>query len=351
MENRRDLFFLFVFLVFFVSTFFLFIWFYDVDLLMATPLKMLELGSPSFELLDVKALLGKVRDRGQQLIHQVKDLNPLDLWLYIKEGESLLPKDIQEENGLPAVSFLGMREILLKENFSPIPPQLNPSPDKGDKKVLPREEKTTSSSPLVLILHSHTAETYWDDPYDIGTGHVSPGERGQITEVGRELASSLKAYGISVYHEERVHDMQYAFSYRESRKTIEEFLVKKPDPTLILDIHRDALGVSSFYDTTLRINGQQAARVMIIVASDELGLSHPTWRQNLQFANLLGERMEEMYPGLLRRIAVRDNRRYNQDLHPYSLLLEIGDYRNSSQEALFTARLLAQVLNSLLQDI
>jgi stage II sporulation protein P len=51
-----------------------------------------------------------------------------------------------------------------------------------------------------------------------------------------------------------------------------------------------------------------------------------------------------MYPGLMRPTQVRRDARYNQHLHPNSLLIEIGSVENTLEEALLAAELLANVL-------
>lgn len=74
---------------------------------------------------------------------------------------------------------------------------------------------------------------------------------------------------------------------------------------------------------------------------------HQNWKKNLEFAQKMSGKIEEMYPGLLKRLEIRDTT-YNQDLHPRALLLEIGDYNNTTTEAINSVRLLADVISSLL---
>ena len=76
---------------------------------------------------------------------------------------------------------------------------------------------------------------------------------------------------------------------------------------------------------------------------------HTQWQQNLTYAKRIAEKMKEMYPGLLQRIEMRDTT-YNQDLHPRSLLVEIGDYHNTTHEAVRSARLLADVIASVVLE-
>ena len=217
-------------------------------------------------------------------------------------------------------------------------------------------ESATSRRPTIAIYHSHTSETYIDDPrpQDIN-GHVRPGEIGNVAQIGQELSTILSnKYNFQVIHNTRVHDENYARSYYNSRKTVKELISSYPDLDLILDIHRDGIKDISPKELTTEINGEEVAQIMILVTTGQFGFAHldlpehhPDWQKNLDFAHLLADNMEKMYPGLLRRIEMRDTT-YNQDLHPRALLLEIGDYRNTTQEALRSARLLADVIAAII---
>jgi len=162
-------------------------------------------------------------------------------------------------------------------------------------------------------------------------------------------------YGFNIIHTTKVHDENYALSYFNSRKTARELITNYPDLNMILDIHRDGLkeGDSQKFYTT-EINNEKVARVMLVVTNGNFEFAHlnlrdyhPEWRRNLDFAKKLSNKMEEMYPGLLMRMEIRDTT-YNQDLHPRSLLLEIGDYNNSTGEAIRSVRLLADVIANLI---
>ena len=57
--------------------------------------------------------------------------------------------------------------------------------------------------------------------------------------------------------------------------------------------------------------------------------------------------MEELFPGLSLGYRVQSGR-YNQHLHPHSLLIEVGNDLNSLEEALYAAELFAQVIAEIL---
>ena len=85
---------------------------------------------------------------------------------------------------------------------------------------------------------------------------------------------------------------------------------------------------------------------MIVVGTDAAGWEHPQWRENMALAVKLHARMEEIAPGICRPIAFRSSR-FNQDLSPGSLLIEVGTAGNTRQQARVAAQVLAQGIESL----
>jgi len=214
--------------------------------------------------------------------------------------------------------------------------------------------------PVIAIYHTHTSETYMDDPRNQdANGHVLPGNIGNIGKVGMELARILsEEYGFRVIHTTKVHDESYARSYFNSRNTLKNLLNSNPEVDLVLDLHRDGIRANVSRDAiTTVIKNQRVANVMIVIGNGKYDYgdqsnqsqSSSSWNDNLHLANSMSTLMDQMYPGLLRRVEVRDttSNRYNQDLHPQSLLLEIGDYRNTTQEAMNAVRYVADVIGAM----
>ena len=81
---------------------------------------------------------------------------------------------------------------------------------------------------------------------------------------------------------------------------------------------------------------------MIVVGTDAGGAEHSGWRQNLTLAVALQSALNAACPTLARPIALRSSR-FNQQLTPGSLLVEVGSHGNTLQEALTAGRLFAQV--------
>ena len=109
-------------------------------------------------------------------------------------------------------------------------------------------------------------------------------------------------------------------------------------------MHRDA-GIQSKSTTTVKINGKSSASIIIVI-----GTEHKGWKENLVFAEELEKKANELYPGLLRDIRMAKNRRYNQNLHPNSLILEIGSDLNTLEEAKYSMELFSQVVAEVLKE-
>ena len=110
----------------------------------------------------------------------------------------------------------------------------------------------------------------------------------------------------------------------------------------MIDLHRDALGSGDVvYKTQAALSGKTCAQVMMLVGTGENGLPHPNWKQNLQLALYLQGAAEAAYPGLARPIElVRE--RYNQQLSPGMMILEVGSSGNTLREALTAIELFGE---------
>lgn len=194
-----------------------------------------------------------------------------------------------------------------------------------------------SSEALLGIYYTHTGETY---ALTDGTERIQ-GQKGGVVEAGRAVKETLeKEYGIRVAHDERVNDEIYSLSYVESEKTARRMLEENKSLNILLDIHRDAGKPRS--DSLVQVNGRDAAPILFVVGSDARS-PFPTWRSNHDFAVRLAGRINREYPGLCIGVRIKEGR-YNQFLHPRSVLVEIGSVSNSTEEAVRSAVLLARIL-------
>lgn len=209
---------------------------------------------------------------------------------------------------------------------------------------LPEEE-----GPQVLIVHTHGSEAYTMPP---GQEYEASGEcrttdcAYNVVRVGDEIAAALEEAGLSVLHDATLHDYpQYSGAYDRSLATINDYLEQYPTISFVLDIHRDAIsdGEGNMYKVVSNVAGVNAAQMTFVIGTDGGGLEHPNWRENLKLAAAVQQRLCDDYPTLMRPITVR-NSRYNQHVTTGSLLVEMGAAGNSLDEALLSARLLADAL-------
>ena len=171
-----------------------------------------------------------------------------------------------------------------------------------------------------------------------------------MLSIGDRVAQILEAAGISVIHDRTLHDYpSYNGSYLDAREAMESYLAQYPSIRLVLDLHRDAAeDGDGQMDTSAQVNGAESAQVMLVVGTDEGGLEHPQWQDNLSLALKLGVQLERLYPGICRPISLRTER-FNQDLSAGALLIEVGAAGNTHAEALTAAEALAQAIAALAQ--
>lgn len=210
------------------------------------------------------------------------------------------------------------------------------------------KQASWGSDPLVLIVHTHTSESYATpvpDPRADEYMHVWNSSDTGITRVGAALAQRLQEeYGIGTIHTTRIHDWPNHWeAYNHARRTVEELLRRHPTIAAVFDIHRQ--GVENMYYAAT-VSGVEAVQVDILYTTAQSFSygAHPRWRSNEEFALRLAEAMEAVHPGLLRRTIRVDDRRYNQDLHPRMLLLEVGNYLDLEERAIAAAQLLADAI-------
>ena len=213
------------------------------------------------------------------------------------------------------------------------------SVDTGSLLEAPLEWDLKGEKPTVLILHTHATESYGDT-----SGYRSEDPEKNMVSVGAALAETLEAGGIRVIHDRAMHDSpSYNLAYGDARESTAKYLEENPEICLVLDLHRDAAqdGNGKQKAASVTVNGVSAARLMLVMGSDRGSLSFPHWEKNLSLAVKLQAWLEQAYPGLCKPIKVVTSR-YNQDLCPGALLVEVGMAGNTHEEALASAKLLAE---------
>ncbi|MGI5859697.1 MAG: stage II sporulation protein P [Tepidanaerobacteraceae bacterium] len=214
-----------------------------------------------------------------------------------------------------------------------------------------------STGPLVLIYHTHTTEAYMptekynykprDKTYHTEDINYS------VVKIGEAIANELNGLSTPTMHNKTVHDIPtYMTSYANSLKTVEEILKQNSSIKIVIDLHRDAPIADpqkSREITTVNIDGTIYSRFMLVVGTDKT-FPHPDWKENYRFANLLNDKLEEYYPGISRGIILKSER-FNQHLSKKAILLEIGSHGNTMEESLNSAKVFAEVLADLIEEL
>lgn len=204
--------------------------------------------------------------------------------------------------------------------------------------------------PVIGFYNSHAYESYISEmaqrPERLAD--IATDDNGRnVVWVSRELARVLsETYGIATVHSGAHHHLQGSnYSYSLSRMTAERLVEEYPTVQVLIDVHRDADGRDK---TVATVNGQTVARVRLVVGRGGNGLDNPEYEHTRAFADAVFAAMERKYPGLARDIYEQDTR-FNQDLLPACMLLEIGGPENTMDEALRTAALMADVLQEVIR--
>lgn len=185
----------------------------------------------------------------------------------------------------------------------------------------------------VAIYHTHSDESYV--PSD---GTDSKYGNGGVFQVGDAFAKALDAKGLQAIHSMNKHDPHDDMAYERSRRTVTDLLKQQPDA--IFDVHRDAVP-PQVYATT--IDGQQVTKLQLVV-----GKYGPTAKQIEDYAMQLKNAADQQHPGLIKGIFFAKGGDYNEDLHPRSILVEVGSASNDKSQAERGIALFADVIPTVL---
>ncbi len=210
-------------------------------------------------------------------------------------------------------------------------------------------------APQVLIMHTHTTESYLPftgDYYDTSLPTRSTNNAKNMAAVGDVIAERLEAAGIGVLHDKTQHDHpSYNGSYDRSAVTVKGYLAQYPSIKVVLDIHRDAIISGSTVTAPVTVTDEgTAAQVMIISGCDNGNMNYPDYMKNLSFAGALQVQMETDHPGFTRPLLF-DYRKYNQHLTTGSILIEVGSHGNTLEQALKSGEWIGDSLGRLLNGM
>lgn len=205
-----------------------------------------------------------------------------------------------------------------------------------------------SDEPQILIYHTHASESFSDS---------RPGEKDDtVVGVGELLSSILtEKYGYGVIHDTTVFDRKEgkdnrSGAYDDAVKHVEEILKRYPSIEVIIDLHRDA-----GEKRVVMLGEKQVARIMLFngLSRNTSGilehLPNENLEANLAFSFQMKVLGDELYPGLMNRIFLKDYR-YNMHLKEKYLLVELGTQKNTVEEAKNAMEPFADILAALLNE-
>ena len=209
------------------------------------------------------------------------------------------------------------------------------------------------NSENILIYHTHTCESYTKTEnfdYEESGNFRTTDINYSVVRVGTELTKYMEYYGYNIIHDTTLYDYpSYSNSYDRSLENVDKILKENEDKDIeiLFDIHRDAIGDST-YAPTVKIGDEEAAQLMFVIGTNGGGSKHDNWNDNLKFAIKIQEKANEIYPGLFKPIILRDSR-YNQQLGRGSSIIEVGATGNTMEQCLNSMKYLSKVLNEVLK--
>ncbi|GEM_PF-4060974 len=196
----------------------------------------------------------------------------------------------------------------------------------------------------VLLHYTHSEEAY--EPITLAAdGKVAVSHKTEnITKIGEKLRLQLAAMGaeadvlpVDIQKEMSKQKIPYRRSYKAIRPYLQKAIASK-SYDLVFDIHRDSVTADK---TTLDAGGERYAKIAVVI-----GQEHPQYRKNYEAAKRLTDEMEALVPGITRKTMLKGgpgvDGKYNQDLHPGFVLIELGGIGNSEEELSRTVSVIAE---------
>lgn len=210
------------------------------------------------------------------------------------------------------------------------------------------EAPKPSSDKKVLVHFTHSEEAY--EPITLAVdGKVAVSHKTEnITKVGEKLQLQFAGFGVEadvlpvdIQKEMAKKKIPYHRSYKTIRPYLQQTITEK-NYDIVLDIHRDSIPADK---TTIEVDGERYAKVAFVI-----GKEHKNYSKNYEVAKQVTKEMESRVQGITRPIIVKGgpgvDGKYNQDLHPGFILVELGGIGNNEEELNRTIAVLAEAVTS-----
>ena len=206
------------------------------------------------------------------------------------------------------------------------------------------------SAPVVLIYHTHAEEAYRQTRgyayEETGEGTYKTLDKTKsVAALGELLKGELEKRGFTVIHDDTdVEPPEIKSAYSRSLEVMERY----PEAVVYIDLHRNTANVKAKKDDVVTVDGQRCARMFFVVGTGigtyegEYDTRHD-WQRNYALAKAVTERLRAVDPKFALDIRLKVGR-YNQNVSPYCLLVEVGHNANTFDDAKNSIPYLADAL-------
>jgi len=213
------------------------------------------------------------------------------------------------------------------------------------EEVIPEKK---AGKALLYFTHSHEA---FEPITKAKDGKIAVSHQAEnIMKLGAKFKNQLNVNGIDTdileldnIAEMRKNGTPYHRAYASIRPFVQKRIAEEKYD-FVMDVHRDSIGHDK---TTILHAGENYAKVAFVI-----GTEHPNYQKNKKKVALLKNEMEQLVPGITRELILKGGSgvdgKYNQDLHPSALLLELGGFGNSEDELNRTIAVVAKASASVL---
>ena len=218
----------------------------------------------------------------------------------------------------------------------------------------PMQNDAAAAPFRVLIYHSHTYEAFTatqEMSYTSTEKWRTSNAQRNVVALGAYLAELLTQAGVSVTHDVTAFEPpNLSDAYIRSLDMLEKRLANGEAYDLYIDLHRDAYSENNGPNTVASEDGD-VARLMFLIGkgTGQTGAGYdkkPDFDSNYTIAQLLTNRLNLQLNNLCRPVKVKSGR-YNQHIAPCCVLVEVGNNKNTLEEALRAMPYLCNAICSL----
>ncbi len=209
----------------------------------------------------------------------------------------------------------------------------------------------------VLIYHTHTWEAYEPtekEAYAQTQQWRTKDAQHNVVRVGEALAEQLRALGMEVVHDAtELEPPDLSTSYTRSLALLETYREKGETFDCYIDLHRDAFNKSMQNTNTVELDGVKLARLSMLIGkgTGQTGAGFeqkPNWEVNIQLAQRITDALNAQLRDLARPVITKSGR-FNQHVSESALLIEVGNNKNTLEEALAAMPYLARAIEQALR--